>query len=348
MMSGTSMDGLDLALCRFAFRKGKWEYEITAAECIPYPESWLQKLASAKTLQGYELIKLHTEYGFYIGGLCNELLSRTELNAELISSHGHTIFHNPAERVSFALGDGAAISAITALPVVCDVRSMDVCLGGQGAPLVPIGDELFFKDYDVCLNLGGIANISYNKDGMRLAYDVCPCNLLLNYYAQKEGFDYDAGGGHARKGVFNPALNNALDSGEYYKRLPPKSLDKDELMAELLPLIDSFGLSNGDILATLIGHIKGRIFESIDKIFKNKAQVSVFITGGGAFNNFLIERMQEHKSLKTVIPDEQNIKFKEALIFAFLGLLRVLNKPNSLASVTGASRDSLGGALYGG
>ena len=347
VMSGTSMDGVDLALCHFDYSNGKWKYEILSSECIPYNDEWIKKLSDASSLNGYDLIKLHKEYGAYIGGLAAEFLKKSGSPAALISSHGHTIFHNPAELISFQLGDGAAIAARSGLPVVCDFRSLDVCLGGQGAPLVPIGDKLLFGEFGFCLNLGGIANISFEANGKRIAYDICPCNLLLNHYAQLSGEPYDKDGEMAKDGSINEALLAKLQEWEYYRMPSPKSLDKDSLLNSLLPLIDSLNISNKDKLATLTEHIAERILADIENHIKeNDKNSRVLLTGGGAFNAFLIQKLKKSCRADFVIPDAQIINFKEALVFAFLGLLRLLNKTNTLASVTGAKRDSSGGAIY--
>ncbi len=347
LMSGTSMDGVDMAICIFELDENGWSYEILAADCIPYASDWKQKLSNAKDLSGIDLLYLNNEYGTFLGNLCKEFLSREGMTAQLISSHGHTVFHEPAKGVSFQLGSGPAIVAATGLPVVCDYRSLDVCLGGQGAPLVPIGDELLFGQYEFCLNLGGIANISYTKYKTRRAYDVCPCNLLLNYFAELQGQSFDRNGDMARQGKISEGLLTELDAWEYYAIPAPKSLDKEELFATLLPIINGYKISINDKLATLTEHIAKRIVADIEEqVITDVEKAKVLVSGGGTFNSFLIDKLNTSDKVEFVIPSDQIINFKEALIFSFLGLLRVLNKTNTLASVTGANTDTSSGAVY--
>lgn len=355
-MSGTSLDGLDMALCNFEKQKNQnWSYEIIDAECIRYSAEWKEKLHNSPKLAGKELMFLHNDFGNFIADKVSEFCAKTNILPDYIASHGHTVFHEPEKGMTLQIGNGAAIAAKTKIPVVCDFRTMDVAAGGQGAPLVPIGDELLFKDYDFCLNLGGISNVSFNIniDGSkRLAFDISPCNLLLNKLANEIGLDFDKNGDAARSGKISRNLMNSLDNWDYYRKSFPKSLDKEKLLAEMLPIINESEISIEDKLATVTTHIAGKISEEINKIIpllksSEKNKPGVLVTGGGAFNAFLIEQMQMQSKAAFIIPDAKLINYKEALIFAFLGLLRVLNKPNSLASVTGAEYDTVGGALYG-
>jgi anhydro-N-acetylmuramic acid kinase len=340
-MSGTSLDGLDIASCIFSRENGSWEYEIEAAETISYTRVWAEKLSTAHKLDGYALTKLDSEYGLYLGECVNRFCERLNKKPSLIASHGHTVFHEPDTNISLQVGSGAAVSATTGLPVVSDFRSLDVCLGGQGAPLVPIADKLLFSDYDCCLNLGGIANISYDEEGFRKAYDVAPCNLLLNRLATQVGKEYDENGEMARSGQLNQMLLDELCAWDYFKRQPPKSLDKEQLLTDLIPAIGRAEIPLSDKIRT--------VTELIALLIGSAASMNgkMLVTGGGAFNKFLVERIQHYTSAEVVVPDEKIVSFKEALAFAFLGLLRVLNEPNCLRSVTGAPADSVGGALYG-
>jgi len=343
-MSGTSLDGLDIALCQFNRNEdGIWHYEIIDAECHKYDSTWKLKLNDAHKLGGLDLLLLHKEYGFYIGEQINSFLKEKHSKPDLISSHGHTVFHQPDKKLSFQLGDGAALYAATGITVVNDFRAIDVCLGGQGAPLVPVGDAILFKDYDYCLNLGGIANISYDTDGKRFGFDICGCNLLLNAVSRKIGLDYDDDGKMAEKGNIKQNLLEALNDWEFYKMSTPKSLDKETMLSELLPLIDSFeSIGIEDKLATISEHIAIQISRVI-----NKSGGSLLITGGGAFNGTLVKKISKKINVNTVVPSKELIEFKEALIFAFLGTLRALGEVNTLSFVTGAYRDSIGGAIYG-
>ena len=364
-MSGTSLDGLDMAFCRFWMDEAselraeteqetrvetrhalslqtKWTYNIDASACIPYEKKWRTRLQNSPKLSGLDLLLLNSEYGSFVGDQVNGFMLEHKIRPELIASHGHTVFHQPQNKLSFQLGDGAAIYAKTGIPVVCDFRSVDVYLGGQGAPLVPVGDALLFQEYEYCLNLGGIANISFEKDGRRIAFDICGCNLLLNHLAGKAGLEYDNGGKSARSGTIHKPLLDALENMPYYRKNPPKSLDKETMLSEILPLINQFDISTEDSLATLCEHIAFRIAHAIQN-----TRGTMLITGGGALNSYLVERISTLSGIKCHIPELNIIEYKEALVFAFLGLLRHLGEVNTLSSVTGAARDSIGGAEYG-
>ncbi len=342
-MSGTSLDGLDIACCRFeSDHVEKWGYEITVSYCKDYDKIWKGKLGKAHLLSGQDLMLLNAEYGSFIGNEINAFIKEHQLEPNLIASHGHTVFHQPENKLSFQIGAGSAIYAVTGVPVVSDFRSVDVNLGGQGAPLVPVGDALLFAEYAFCLNLGGIANISFDNNGKRIAFDICGCNLLLNIMANEKGLEYDDNGNLARNGQVNEELLGDLNSWGYHRLSPPKSLDKETMLSECLPLIRSYPISTEDKLATLVEYISGQVADSIT----NKTG-SILVTGGGAMNKALMEKIIHKTSLEVVIPATDIIHFKEALIFAFLGMLRVVNQNNTLTSVTGARHDSIGGALYG-
>jgi anhydro-N-acetylmuramic acid kinase len=342
-MSGTSLDGLDIAFCTFYKKEEQnWIYKIIEAECIGYDATWKKKLQEAPYAGGKELILLHKEYGSFLGTRVIQFINKHNVNPDFISSHGHTVFHDPANKLTFQLGDGAALYAAVSIPVICDFRSVDVALGGQGAPLVPIGDALLFGDYDYSLNLGGIANISFTKSGKRIAYDICGCNLLLNYFAREKGIEFDNNGELAKAGEVKDSLLEALNSWDYYQRSAPKSLDKETMLQALLPVINKFPQSVEVILATLTEHIAIQVARAT-----TLSGGKMLITGGGTFNKFLVEKIKKYSTALVHIPDEQTIKYKEALVFAFLGVLRIRNENNSLASVTGASSDNIGGAIFG-
>lgn len=341
-MSGTSLDGLDIAACVFTRIGDRWQYEIEEAECIAYSSEWTERLQNAPVLNGYDLTLLDTDYGFYLGEAVSTFCNKHGIKPDLVSSHGHTIFHDPQKHISLQAGKGSAIYAVTRIPAVSDFRSVDVSAGGQGAPLVPVADKLLFGEYDYCLNLGGIANISYDEGDKRIAYDISPCNLILNRLAQMAGSPYDADGKLARQGKTDEALLNRLNQWPYYEVKPPKSLDKEALLREWMPLLEAESWSVHDKLATVSEHIA----QAIGKTIKQPGG-QLLITGGGAFNSFLIERIQAHTSATVIVPDEKIVAYKEALAFAFLGLLRVLNEPNCLKTVTGARENLVGGALHG-
>lgn len=339
LMSGTSLDGLDLCFARFQ-KTEEWQFEIVKAETVPYPSHWEEKLRDSILLSAEELLELHSEYGFYLGEQTNAFIQKNNLESiDLIASHGHTVFHNPAKKYTFQLGDGRALKAATGIPVIYDFRSQDVLLGGNGAPLVPIGDELLFPEYDACLNLGGFSNISMKKEGERIAFDICPVNILLNRFAAGLGKKYDEDGVSARHGKVDAQLLSFLNALNFYRQNPPKSLGIEWVMKEINPLIKDH--KPEDLLATFIEHAAIQISE----VFNHYALKNVLVTGGGTFNSFLIEKIQEKTHTQIIMPVENTIHFKEALIFAFMGVLRMRNEINVLASATGSSRDHSSGII---
>lgn len=349
MMSGTSMDGIDLAYCEFTELNGTWSFEIKAAETIPYETKWRNRLSQLYKQTAMIYAKTHAYYGRYIGELIREFISKHKVHAEFIASHGHTVFHSPENFYTSQIGCGANISAATGLPVVCDFRSTDVALGGQGAPLVPIGDKYLFSEFGFCLNLGGFANISANASGIMRAFDIAPCNIVLNRCARMLDALYDEDGAFAASGSVNQELLQELNNIEFYRQNEPKSLSREWINTSFWPLNKNYRISPQDKLATLCEHIAIQVAAAVHKIngeleIKNQRML---LTGGGALNQYLVERLREKSPLELVLPEQETINFKEALIFAFLGVLRVQHKHNCLQSVTGASHDNIGGAMYG-
>jgi len=356
-MSGSSLDGLDIAFAEFVHNAGTWTYEIIAADCYEYNQEWKTRLQNATSLNALDYQVLHADYGHYTGKAVNRFIEENNLQYKvgLIASHGHTTFHVPEKKLTAQLGDGAAIAAETGLPVVSDLRALDVAFGGQGAPIVPIGEKLLLKDYDMYLNLGGIANISFNHPDKYIAYDMCPANRVLNMIAAKEGKEYDAGGQMAALGNVHEPLLQKLNALSYYQQPFPKSLANSFGVDEVYPLIRSFGLTHFDELRTCVEHIVQQIQLAIgNRQSANNSKLQtrnskLLITGGGAFNTFLINRLSEElKSIdvEVIVPDENLVQYKEALIMAFIGVLRWRQEYNVLSSVTGAERDSIGGALW--
>ncbi len=340
-MSGTSLDGLDIVLCKFVFNN-KWEFEILKSETIEYNTLWKKNLSKAQALSGIDLLLLHKEYGRFIGESINQFMDNTNETVDFVSSHGHTVFHQPAKKLTLQIGDGAEIAAVTGITSISDFRSMDVALDGQGAPLVPIGDELLFPEYDYCINIGGFANISFNENDKRLAYDVCPANIVLNLLANKLGQTYDKGGILGRSGKVNNELLEKLNKLDYYNKKHPKSLGKEWLNEIFIPILEKYNISLSNKIRTVYEHIALQISQAINTTKKSKT----LITGGGAYNNFLIELIKQKTKSEIIIPDKNIVEFKEALIFAFLGVLRYNNQINCLASVTDAKRDSSGGIIH--
>lgn len=342
IMSGTSLDGLDLAFCRFRQELSRWRYEIVKSITIPYPLQLVECLKHAVDLSALEYVKLDYILGDFIGQEVQKFMNQTKLKPDYIASHGHTVFHQPTLGFTAQIGNGAVIAAKTGIPTVCDFRTIDVAHNGQGAPLVPIGDKLLFYDYDVCLNLGGFSNISYEQSGQRVAFDISPCNLPLNHLAQSIGLSFDKNGEIAQKGNIDDELFRQLNQLPYYTQPAPKSLGIEWLFNDFSVLIENTNLSIEDKLRTVTEHIAFQI----GKVIAETQQENVLVTGGGAKNSFLIQRMEEYAGKIITLPSEQVIDYKEALIFAFLGLLRVHGEANCLSSVTGAQQDTCGGAIY--
>ncbi len=338
-MSGTSLDGLDIACCSFARGKNRWEYTIKEAITIPYTPDLVNLLKGAAGCSGMELIERHHEYGKYIGSEVLHFLELKKCKADLIASHGHTVFHQPGKGIAFQLGNGAAIAAFTGISTVSDFRILDVAHGGQGAPLVPFGDRLLFGEYDACLNLGGFSNISFEKGNRRIAYDICPVNTVINLLSQKAGFAMDKNGAMAAGGMIIPPLLSELNDIEYYRKQFPKSLGLEWLEQQVLPLIAAHRTGIPDLLRTVYEHISLQIAVALN----STGGKNVLVTGGGACNNFLMDLIAKKTRIRLIIPEEKTVHYKEALIFGLLGMLRYLGEINSYSSVTGASRDlSLG------
>jgi anhydro-N-acetylmuramic acid kinase len=355
IMSGSSLDGLDVAFVEFQENASKWTYEIRQADCYAYNENWIEKLRSATSLNSMEYQLLHVEYGHFIGEQINQFIEENKLHYQvaLIASHGHTTFHVPSKKMTAQLGDGASIAAETQLPVITDLRALDLAFGGQGAPIVPIGEKWLLGNFDFFLNLGGIANISFKSEPY-VAFDICAANRVLNMLINKEGNEYDDKGEMAKNGAINFELLQKLNGLDYYSQPYPKSLANDFGTGIVYPMIFDAGCETSDALRTYVEHIVIQIKlaishwqSAIDK--PPTANRQLLVTGGGAFNTFLIDRLSEElKELQVeiLVPDEKLIQYKEAMIMAFIGVLRWRQEYNVLSSVTGASRDSIGGALW--
>ncbi len=341
LMSGTSLDGLDV--CHASFQKdnsGKWTFKILNATTFPYSETWQNKLRNAIHLSAEEIFELNSEYGFYLGEKVQEFIKQYSLEEiDLIASHGHTVFHQPQKKFTVQIGDGRAIKLLTDIPVIYDFRSQDVLLGGNGAPLVPIGDELLFSEFDACLNIGGFTNISFKENGKRIAFDICPVNIVLNHFAKQLGKEYDENGDFARSGLINDHLLSSLNSIDYYQQNPPKSLGMEWVSEHIFPEFKNENPST--ILATFTEHAAVQIAN----IFNQYQIKKVLFTGGGTCNSYLIERIKSKTQTEIIIPDKELIDFKEALIFAFMGVLRMQNENNVLSSATGSSHDHCSGIL---
>lgn len=343
LMSGTSLDGLDIVYVEISTNFEDYKYEIIFSETIPYSTIWENKLRNAFNSSETLLKDLNIEYGIYLGDCVNNFVAKYDiLEVDFIASHGHTIFHKPNEGYTLQIGDGQTISNNTDLKVICDFRTQDVKFGGQGAPLVPIGDQLLFSSYKYCLNLGGFANISFEENNKRIAFDICPVNIVMNHYSKKIGFNFDESGNIAKRGIIHQNLLDELNSISFYSEAIPKSLGFEFVKEIIFPMIDKYQLKVEDILRTFVVHIVTQISICLD----NSSKSSLLITGGGTFNSYLINELQKKTNCNIIIPDSNAINYKEALIFALLGLLRNENKVNCLSSVTGAKKDHSSGKIF--
>lgn len=350
LMSGSSLDGLDIVLAEFSNQNTHWYYHIVKADCIEFSDELKHKLKTATLLPAREYLLLDTEFGHYCGQAVNHFLSalRNKAQVDLIASHGHTTFHLPRQKMTAQLGDGASIAAITGIKTVTDLRAMDVALGGQGAPIIPVGEKLLFPNNEYFLNLGGIANVSVHRENEIIAFDVCPANRVLNLLAAEKGLLFDKDGDIAKTGKINERLLKVLNEQDYYFLKYPKSLANDFGTDVIYPLIKKSGISVADAMATVCEHIAYETERSL-KPFATKLSGNILITGGGAFNNFLVGRISHHLSplnIKTTMPSAEVINYKEALVMALMGILRVREEENVFSSVTGASGNSIGGAVW--
>lgn len=352
-MSGSSLDGLDIVFAELTEIRGQWTYVIKASESLPYEPEWVEKLAAATTLPAKEYLLLHTAYGHYTGQRILSFIEKNELDHKVhfIASHGHTTFHLPGQKMTAQLGDGAAMAAVTKLPVITDLRSVDVALGGQGAPIVPIGEKYLLGGYQFWLNLGGIANISAELPQGFVAFDICPANRVLNELALQLNKPYDDGGKLAAGGVADAGLLAQLNALPYYQQPWPKSLANDFGTDTVLPMVNALRISVQGKLRTYTEHIAAQIAQAAGqlKTAMPEGPAKLLVTGGGAFNTFLIDTLRQQLAplnIELEVPDALTVSFKEALIMALIGALRWRQEVNVLSSVTGAEHDSINGALW--
>lgn len=343
-MSGTSLDGVDLVFATFYIdNSSKWVFDIICCETVEYTSSWRLKLSNLINNSITELKIIDEEYTKYLANIINEFILKNNIKeVDAVCSHGHTALHQPDKNMTYQIGNKPEIASLLSQLVVCDFRAQDVALGGQGAPLVPIGDKILFSDYDFCINLGGFANVSFQDNGERIAYDICPVNIVLNYYVKPLGINYDKEGLLASKGNINQTLLNQLNELGFYAENHPKSLGLEWVHKNIIPIIGSFQLEIKDILRTCIEHIAIQICSEINI----KKSALVLLTGGGVYNKFLIERIKALTHHRVVIPSKNTIEFKEALIFGFLGVLKLRNEVNCLKSVTGALHNHSSGTIF--
>ncbi|WP_188439874.1 anhydro-N-acetylmuramic acid kinase [Planktosalinus lacus] len=344
LMSGTSLDGVDLAYITFE-KKESWSYTIHNATTVPYSEKWKTRLQQAIHLPENELNALNEDFTAYLSEVIQRFLNKiAEIpgyqGIDFISSHGHTVLHQPEKGITLQIGNIPKLAILTQQTIICDFRVQDVLLGGQGAPLVPVGDQLLFQEYDYCLNMGGFANVSFKENKHRIAFDICPVNIVLNMLAERLGVPFDEGGKLAEKGILIPGLLQKLNALEFYKLSPPKSLGLEWVQTHIFPLLEKINERTEDILHTFTEHIAIQLAN----IFIQNA--SVLVTGGGAYNSYLLRRLKSHKNLNLILPSKEVIEYKEALVFGLLGVLKLRGEINCLASVTGAKSDHSSGVIF--
>lgn len=342
-MSGTSLDGLDICLVEFELTEEQWNYQLVSAKTVKYSTAWKRQLEEAQELDGISLSILDRRLGSYFGEEVAKFTKSEKFSPDLIASHGHTIFHQPEKKLSLQIGHGAFLAATCGYPVVSDFRSLDTAYGGEGAPLVPLAERILFPDHKYFLNIGGIANLSiHHKDKNILGFDVCPANQVLNHLSEKFfGKEYDQNGEIARSGSADEELLSQLNQLPFYQKDPPRSLGREFVEAEILPLLRNSKSSASDLLHTFSRHIADQVAISLSTFNKE----NILTSGGGAYNSFLLDLLKE-KGITIEVPSKDIIEYKEALSFAVLGLLRYLEKDNVLASVTGAKKNNCGGSIF--
>ena len=343
VMSGTSLDGVDLAHIHFTIVDKDWDFKIIEAETVAYSSQWFNKLKNAVQFSELELKELNADYTKLLATIINTFISTNKIeNLDAVCSHGHTILHQPQNGFTLQIGNLPEIASLVKQKVVCDFRVQDVQLGGQGAPLVPIGDQILFSEYDYCLNLGGFSNVSFVENNARIAFDISPVNTVLNFYANKLQLDYDNKGTISKSGKWNQTLFEALNALPFYKLRHPKSLGFEFVKEIVLPLIERFEIPIEDKMHTFTVHVAYQIAEALPQ--KN---TKLLISGGGAYNDFLIEQIKTYApEMQIIIPNKKILEYKEALIFALLGVLKLRGEINVLSSVTGAKQDHSSGFSY--
>jgi anhydro-N-acetylmuramic acid kinase len=343
LMSGTSLDGIDLAHIQFIVRNQKWSFDIRKIETVAYSTSWINRLKLAVDYSEIELGKINQEYTSLLASVVSTFIEKHNIkNLDAVCSHGHTILHQPEKGITLQIGNLPEISTLIKQTVVCDFRVQDIQLGGQGAPLVPIGDRILFPEYEYCMNLGGFSNVSFEENNNRIAFDISPVNTVLNFYANQLGLDYDDKGSLSKTGKTNKDLLEKLNTLNFYKRKHPKSLGFEFVKEIVLPLIEEFEIAIEDKLHTFTEHVAIQIALALP----NK-KGRILITGGGAYNDFLMERIKYHlPEMEIIIPLPKILEFKEALIFALLGVLKLRSEINVFSSVTGAIKDHSSGLIY--
>lgn len=342
VMSGTSLDGVDLAYIEFE-KNSDWKYQILKTDTVSYPEKWVELLKEAFRYPKEKRDELDKEYTLLLAEIISNFIDKHNiLELDAVSSHGHTVLHQPQKGITLQIGNLPLLAKKLGRTVVCDFRKQDVELGGQGAPLVPIGDKLLFSEYDCCVNLGGFANVSTEENGKRIAWDICPVNTVLNLYAEKLGRKYDENGELGKSGKIDTSLLEKLNTIDFYSKKHPKSLGIEWVNEHIFPLLEKSKLSEKDVLATFTTHVAEQIANSLGK----ESNKNCLFTGGGAYNAFLMESIREKAKPEIFIPGAKLVEYKEALIFGLMGVLKLRGEINVLGSVTGAGENHSSGVVW--
>lgn len=346
MMSGSSLDGMDICICKFTpLTDGTMSHEIIVADTIEYAPEWIDHLTNAMQFSMSDYFSFEADYSYYIAMMVKDFIDVLDIDVDLIASHGHTLDHRPEDGISVQIGDPGVISALTGIDTVADFRIQDITLGGQGAPIIPIAEKLLWPEIKSFINLGGIANISIHTDDQIIAWDTIPCNQVLNDQAMILGAEYDENGDWAKQGKYNEALAKAWDALEYLSHDIPKSLDNNWIREVYLPIISDLRVDPKDALHTACNHIAIQIKEDIEKFSSNLPE-KIMITGGGAHNSYLISCIEKQLTvlgIQIFIPEKIVINYKEAAMTALMGYLYVMNIPSTIPSVTGADRPTIAG-----
>ncbi len=358
LMSGSSLDGIDLSYCSYSTSGDAFDWELLNHATYPIPDTWKSRLLHLPEQSAKTFVKTHTYFGHFLSEVINDFIERQKITPDFIASHGHTIFHEPNKRFTTQIGCGAAIATQTGLPVINDFRIQDISINGEGTPLAPAADLFLFEGYDFYLNLGGIANLTAKTVDQLVAFDVCPANQLLNFLANQINLAYDKDGILAKSGQLLPALMERLRDFEYYRMSYPKSLDNSWIKKEVLSIFQQFEEPVQDKLHTTCKFIAEEITNSLSTVIQSlkmgkNNHYKLLATGGGTFNEFLLECIVESNTkgnlpIEVVLPEKEIIDFKEAILMGLLGVLRVQNRPNCFASVTGAKYDTIGGIVHQG
>lgn len=352
VMSGTSLDGIDIALC-----------EINSVKCVcihsaefPFEpklkEDVLRAINSPVTLSF--IGELDTRLGELFAQAILSFIQDNQIDAQKIRAiglHGQTLWHQPNGDFPFSmqLGNPNVVSVQTALAVVADFRGKDIALGGQGAPFAPAFHKEIFGALGrktAVVNIGGMANITFLNDALS-GYDTGPGNVLMDYWiSQTKNLPYDKEGIFAACGRVNEALLQSFLSDDYFHKIPPKSTGREYFnptwLSNHMPIFQT--LQEEDIQRTLLELTAQTITDAL----QNSSVELLIVCGGGAKNSFLMQRLHELAQIEVTTSDTYGVSgdFMEAMAFAWLAYKRIHLEKVELSSVTGAKEDAILGALY--